>query len=526
MKRLITFLLVAVSVSGFSQSRLLDIQSNELSGVVGFDMLQTTDGYLIAGTGGTNNFNNFFCWITKTDGEFNPVWNKKIRLSGYSYQVNSSNVTLAILENDQIVLLAKSRNDDSTFAQVSSFDQNGNFLWSRKWVQPHSYAGAVDMNQVVPLPNNEFIISHSVKFGSTQMKLDAAGTVLSSKYTHLVNPNDTTVLGVSNLHCNDGGTLQLVRTYGSRTLVTRLDAQHQISWSKEIRYDDREVKMTCAYENVDGSFWLFGSMNRIQGPPNTVELVFAVMKLSEAGNLTETSLYNDDIHLGFAAIFSNGNNTFDYNSTEGEIGRLDLNTGTVMAQRLDIFQANHGFQNMHKLQDQYALTGLGANWSESKIHLFPGIEDHPCLHLWEPIQTIQANTVPMQQMIVTDLSPQVDNYSHGNLVAPLVEFADIRFVEECLLSVSENESSPEIVLYPNPAGLGSTVTLKIDGLKQQEKIRLSVFDIGGKQVLSSELSGQADSHLVDVSHLQSGMYLVTCTSSVDSKIFTTKLVIR
>ncbi|MNY26071.1 hypothetical protein D3C86_1598990 [compost metagenome] len=132
----------------------------------------------------------------------------------------------------------------------------------------------------------------------------------------------------------------------------------------------------------------------------------------------------------------------------------------------------------------------------------------------------------MQQMIVTDLSPQVDNYSHGNLVAPLVEFADIRFVEECLLSVSENESSPEIVLYPNPAGLGSTVTLKIDGLKQQEKIRLSVFDIGGKQVLSSELSGQADSHLVDVSHLQSGMYLVTCTSSVDSKIFTTKLVIR
>lgn len=522
MKRLIFFLLIFISGNCFSQSRLLDIHSDELSGILGFDIQKTNTGYLVAGTG--NISTDFFCWLTKTDQEFNPVWRIKFKLSGIYHQVNSTTVTTSILSNDQIILLAKSKNDDSTYTELASFDQNGNFLWGRKWSHTNAYFFPNDLNEITHLPNNEFIISHSVRKGNAQMKLNANGTVLFSKYTHLTDTNDT-ISGVYNLPCSDGGMLQIIRSHERKTVVIKLNAQHQISWAKEIQADNRSIWLVNAHENSDGSFWLFGSITANQAV-SIVDQVYSVMKMTGNGTIEGVYFYTTAANLGIAQIYQTAENIFTFGTTEGEIGSIDLTNGITKKQHLDIYQANHGFQNLHKLPDEYALTGLGANWQESKIQLFSNLEDHPCLNLYENESQIIQDTLPLQEIQSNDISALVETNSFGNSLNPTIESADITFLQECYLGLKENESNPELEIYPNPSNFNSFVTIKLNELSGAKKRIIRLFDLLGNQVLYSEVNENAESHQMDIRSLEAGTYIVSFSSLEGNQIFTSKLVVR
>jgi hypothetical protein len=498
----------------------MDIHSDELTQLIGFDIQATGTDYLIAGTG--NHFNDFICWVAKVDQEFQPIWRKKLKLSGIYFQANPTTITLNILSNDQIILLAKTMDDDSTYTELVSMKQNGDFLWGKKWTHPNAYTIPVDLNKIVHFPNNEFTVSHAVSKGSTQMKMDANGSLLSSKYTHLADPNDTT-LGVSNLLCSNGGMLQILRSHEGRAVVIKLDAQFQVSWAKEIRATNRSVWLQNSYENADGSFWLFGSITRSQ-PASPIDQIYVVMKMSADGNVTGVYSYQAPAYMGIAQIYPLSQNRFVFGSTEGTIGTVNQNNGSAEIQNLDIFQANHGFQNLHKLPNGYALTGLGANWSESKIQLFSNVENHPCL--FGAIDVLNQDTIPLQEIQVTDIQVLVDNYASGNSFNPLIETSDVSFVEECYLSVDEQQLSPEVTIYPNPATSNSFVTLKLNGFPQHEKILLTVSDLQGNEVLYSEIDGDSDSHLIDRHPFRAGMYFLRCNTLNSKEIFTSKLIIR
>lgn len=528
MKPLIFLLLIGFPITGFSQSRLLDIHSNHFTSVLGFDLKETSSGYLIAGTGSSNMNYGFFCWINKTDSEFNPIWSKKFMLSGFYYQVNPTTITISTLSNNQIVLLAKTRDEDSVYTDLCSFDQNGNFIWGKHWGHLFEYADPVDLNKIVPLSDSTFHISHSLPHGSSQMKVKADGTVLSSEYTHLPNPNDS-VLGVTNMFCNDGGMLQIMRSHDRRTVLIKLDPQHQVSWAKEIQSTNRFIWIANAYENTDGSFWLFGSITADQSLPD-IDQSLAVMKLSNDGNLAGAYYYDNQlitgIMMGIAQVYPIAPNEFEFNSTERQIGSINLNTGIIQAQNLDISQANHGFQNLHKLSNHYyAMTGMGLNWNESKIHIFPGITDHPCLYPDENVQMVSQDTIPLQEIQITDIAAVIESYSFGNSFNPAVESADISFVQECYLSLEEYESHIEPTIYPNPTDSNPFVTLKLSG-STREKIELTIFDLHGKEVFRSEIEENSDFQQIDIHTLQQGMYLIHGNSPDGLEIFTSKLIIR
>jgi hypothetical protein len=525
MNQLILLILALLSFSGFSQSRLLDIRSDQFTQVFGFDLKETTSGYLVAGTGSSTMNAGFFCWITKTDQEFNTIWGKKFLLSGLDYQVNPTTVTISTLENNQIILLAKTRNEDSTFTELACFNETGDFLWGKKWTHPNEYTIPIDLNEIVPLPPNEFLISHSIKKGSIQIKLNTNGTVLSSKHTHLPTLNDTTN-GVFNLRCNDGGMLQILRTQERKTILVRSDDQSQVSWSKQLESVNRSIWLANAHENSDGSFWLFGSITHSNPQTNLTSQVNAVMKLSPGGNLSGAYFYEYSENMGIAQIHPISEDQFSFASTEGIIGTINQTTGYSEIQQLDIFQANHGFQNLHKISDQYALTGLGANWAESKIQLFTELENHPCLYLQQPIHQFFQDTIPLQDILVTAIPVVITDYSFGNPFNPIIQPADITFEQECYLGLDEKEAGPELSIYPNPGNSGSFVTLKLSGQYQADKMEVSVRDLQGKEVLLSEVTGSSGLHLIDTRTLQAGMYVVNCKLLGTSKNLTGKLILR
>ena len=522
MKHLFIFLSMLISGYCFSQSRLLDIHSDELSGILGFDIQKSNTGYFVSGTGNVSN--DYFCWLTKTDHEFNPVWRIKFKLSGKYFQVNSKTVTTSILSNDQIILLAKSMNDDSTYTELASFDQNGNFLWGKKWSHTNAYFIPVDLNEIIQLPNNDFIISHSVNSGNAQMKLNANGTVLFSKFTHLVISNDT-ITGVFNLPCSDGGMLQILRSQERKTVVIKLNAQYQISWTKEIQANNRSIWIVNAHENSDGSFWLFGSITANQAV-SIIDQVYSVIKMNGNGTIEGIQLYNTVANMGIAQIYQTAENNFTFSSTEGEIGSIDLNNGIIQKQYLDIFQANHGLQNLHKLTNEYALTGLGANWQESKIQLFSNLEDHPCLNLYENESQLFQDTIPLQDIQSNPISAAVETYSFGSSINPTIESADITFVQECSLGLKENELEPELEIYPNPSSSNSLVTVKLNVLSGSNKRILRLFDLLGNQVLNSEVNETKESLVIDIHSLEAGTYFVNISSLVGDSNFTGKLIIR
>ena len=79
-----------------------------------------------------------------------------------------------------------------------------------------------------------------------------------------------------------------------------------------------------------------------------------------------------------------------------------------------------------------------------------------------------------------------------------------------------------IELVPNPAG-GGQVRLTVRGVESPE-LRVTVFDLSGREVLSRQLQNRMTDIPLDVRHLTSGVYFVQVTA--DNLVIRDKLVIR
>lgn len=498
--------LVLFCGAGWSQSRLADIQSDELNGLVGFELLELEDGYLIAGTGSAAFGNGFYCWVNRTNDQMGTVWSKKFRLPGDYFQVNPYTVSCAELSGNRFAILCKSKDTDSSYTTFLVINSNGELDWGRQW----NHDGTVespDLHQIELLPNNEMIISHAVRNGLIRVRLDDNGNQISGMHFH-ETPDSTLFEGLYTLNCNDGGFLQVYRYDQVYAVAVRLNADYQVSWSQKIEYAPCFLYLNMAVEHPDGSFTIMGGSNCSNG-----EDFYRLIHLDVSGNLVETNSVIAYASFGFAQLYQNGTSAYDFCSSESAIGTIDFANGTVSYQDLDIFQANHGFQNLHRLNDGYAMTGMGANWQESKIHLFPSIGEHPCLQ-GETTQ-LSFNPINMQDFSISNFSIAIDSLEGGLEVSPEMEFCDIHFLDDCFVGI-DKESQTEFQVYPNPVSSGGKVVVKSDSFVS-DGWQLRTLD--GSVICSGELKKGTKMQELELGEVAPGMYILYIGQTVKLLIY-------
>lgn len=532
MKQLLLIILVSCSLNGFAQNGIWKIHINDLIDPFGFSVAKDGENYVIAGVASGTNYNSFYCWITEMDADFDPIWHKSFELSGQHYQATPHTIVLSVINHDNILLLAKSYNTDSSaaYTELLSLRNNGDLNWARKWKQtPFSQWGnsAYDLNKIIPLLTDEFFISHSAGKGTFQSKLDLDGNVLTSKYTYDAVVADTNC-GVFNLRCSDDGWLQIHKLGLRKSIVVKLDGNYEVEWAREIGMTDESVWMSTAFENPDGSFWLFGTITHYFPEYNDLEDALGTIKISATGEVLEAwdyPTYTGE-SLGLAQLFPTGENQFDFNTVVGGIGKLDLNTSKVEFQKLDLAQANHDFQNMHKLPNGYAMTGMGANWEESKIHFFPAIDNHPCLLLYTPQTEINGESIPLEHIVVTNAAMQVEDFSFGQLYDPgLTEFV-VFLSEECNLAVDELSSVISMNVFPNPVTSGKSITIQLDNTVINREVSVTIVDLQGKIVQSKVFDHSAELNYMGISGIPPGLYFVKCSVEGNQKVPVFKLIVE
>lgn len=516
------------SLTGFSQSARFDIHTSEYLFPLGFDVEKLDSGYVITGTEEHANIN--YCWVSRVDPELNTIWKKRFPISGNAFQVNPMTITLAVLQNKDIILVAKSYHTDQnlTFTEVISLNENGDFNWGKKWSNsiPYCCYFTYDLNLIAELPSGEIRISHSVKHGNLQIQLDPGGNVLLSNYVFPTDLSDSSY-AILNLPCQDGGFLQIHRRMIRNTSVVKLNSNYQLEWTREYSLPGKNVWMTNASENSDGSFWLFGSMSLTQNS-GFLNDAYGVLKISGSGQLLEATAYpsSESINFGFGEMFPSGNNTFYFNSTEAEIGTLDLNAGTIQQQSLDIFQANHGFQNLHRFTDgTWSMTGMGADWTESNIHFFPQITNHVCLQA--TVDQITGHSIPLSEFDISTPAFSVMDVDTGTATNPVVEESDISFVRECgLLGIPEETADMHVRLYPNPVSVNGELQLEIEPDAFQNSLQVEIADLQGKTVLLNSFSKSTGNYRIPLRDIQPGIYLVRYRLDGAERFQSEKLLIR
>ena len=81
------------------------------------------------------------------------------------------------------------------------------------------------------------------------------------------------------------------------------------------------------------------------------------------------------------------------------------------------------------------------------------------------------------------------------------------------LSLEDEKAGEEIAMYPNP----TTDNITISGLSGDYELR--IFDMSGRMVTSVQ-----NQHQVDVSDLESGLYLVDVRDALGTPIYSSKLI--
>jgi len=76
------------------------------------------------------------------------------------------------------------------------------------------------------------------------------------------------------------------------------------------------------------------------------------------------------------------------------------------------------------------------------------------------------------------------------------------------LGINDQDNDHGIVIYPNP----TTGILEIAGQARNDVRNVEVFDVYGRKVLSHHLITSSSNHLINISHLSSGMYFIQVTT--------------
>jgi len=71
-----------------------------------------------------------------------------------------------------------------------------------------------------------------------------------------------------------------------------------------------------------------------------------------------------------------------------------------------------------------------------------------------------------------------------------------------------DQNDQGIMIYPNP----TTGILEIAGQARNDVRNVEVFDVYGRKVLSHHLITSSSNHLINISHLSSGMYFIQVTT--------------
>jgi len=118
-----------------------------------------------------------------------------------------------------------------------------------------------------------------------------------------------------------------------------------------------------------------------------------------------------------------------------------------------------------------------------------------------------------QSFWIYNLPPIASVFTNrGENVSPLIQVRSVKY-----LSVKDSEINNQIIIFPNP----TSDLLYINYLVENHHTRINISDIFGKSFFSLDLINGEHQHIIDVSNLPIGTYLVNISSNnrVVTKMF-------
>jgi hypothetical protein len=239
-------------------------QYDELKGSIGRSMVQTSDGYLMAGgITADGNFDSSIAYLIKTDASGNVLWSKKyFTASAYSI-INDLKPTK---DGNYVFLSENKKSNDS--AWVVKIDPSGNVLWAKYFFDAvsktsgYSILPTIDAGYLVSgtrtnLSNNGFLL-----------KLTPAGAKIWSKTTNTDGSAD--IVFHSSVSGVEGG----YATMGSATTpdsnfyyLLKADESGALQFTKTLKKASNDNKGTffSAITSVSDGYLVAGSVRDASG---------------------------------------------------------------------------------------------------------------------------------------------------------------------------------------------------------------------------------------------------------------------
>ena len=335
---------------------------------------------------------------------------------------------------------------------------------------------------------------HPTADTSNWNNLDTAGL---SNWNALYNSEETWEEGAFNKPSSGGqtdlgwGEYSMIthQVVGNKLFVAKLpDGSYKKVWIKSLA----SKIFTVRYANLDNS----ADMTQKIKKGDFTDKNFGYLSLSSQ-NISNPEPYKGDWDITFTKYITDypltGGGTLPYGVT-GVL--LNSTVKAVKAYPVDVNTVDH---NNHTLVEE--INTIGYDWKK-----FTGtgyaMADQTVYFIKDQVENIW-------KVIFT----KFEGSSTGN-----IEFTKEK-VQTGSVSIDEN-SIQDLVIYPNPSNDIVNVVFS-----SNETTTISLLDLSGRTIQAEQLpAGEFQQHIMNVSELNSGIYMLTIQSG--SKIQTEKLIIR
>jgi len=293
---------------------------------------------------------------------------------------------------------------------------------------------------------------------------------------------------------------------GADYWVVKLDASGNITWQKTLGGSGTDWAY-AVQQTTDGGYVALGVSNSTDGDVTGTHGNgdFWLTKLNTSGNLSwQKSFGGTDGDYGYAirqtadgglitAGFSNSTDgDVTNNHGNGDFWVVKLAFGPLPLHLLSFSAVE---QNDHVLLQWQTTDEINTSHFE--------IEHSNDALVFKKIAIVNAaDNSGTQQYNSTDNKPEKGiNYYRLKQVDK-----DGRYTYSSIVKVTFEKDEAALIAFPNPAG--NTITIKYAA--DQKKVKLSIFDLAGRQVISKDLNDQSVWR-ANVSGLAKGTYTIRLT---------------
>jgi hypothetical protein len=442
-------------------------------------MIKTADGGLLIGTSVSSSGNPQIV-LVKTDNVGTIEWSEKYPAEGLS------TVTCIKQTSDLGYIISGSTTDtvNQQFAYIFKIDASGNYDWGKKCVISGNATGS--FSAVDEIPGQGYIAAGSSGSFALIVKLDLAGNLVWDKNILGFYGSIAAVISTSDSAFVFGGAANdsAMAIYGALKIF-KTDRSGNMLWMKSISPTSSYYNgsyISDIHEKMNGDFVLSGYL----ADPIPTQML---TQIDKDGNVKWCQQYYYTYH------------TFNYQTSSFQI---TTDMGFVYC----LLGGTH--------------TGAGATNNFSTVLVktdSTGIVD--CDGNSYPLNLINYSSVPLSNTVISN-SGSASSYS--------ATFSSVAFIPDTVIcetildvptaGILENVEQIDFEIYPNPAENELTVLLAENN---PGNIIFSIYDVMGRMVSMKKQETQKDVMSIDISNLQSGMYLLKV---MDGEKSTTKRFVK